>query len=49
MSDKEFWMMVRRALLMFVKAIEMRYTGKDVELKETGTSSIAWLPDETQN
>ena len=24
-SDREFWLMVRRALLMFVKAIELRF------------------------
>jgi hypothetical protein len=25
MNDREFWAMVRRALLMFVSAIEQRY------------------------
>lgn len=25
MSDKEFWLMVRRALLIIVKAIEKKY------------------------
>ena len=25
MNDREFWVMVRRALLMFVKAIEQRF------------------------
>ena len=42
MTDKEFWMMVRRALLMFVKAIEMRYTGKDVELEPDDSDQVTW-------
>ncbi len=25
MSDREFWMMIRRALLLIVKAIEKKY------------------------
>lgn len=25
MTDREFWLMVRRALLLFIKAIDMRY------------------------
>ena len=25
MGEREFWLLVRRALLMFVKAIEVRY------------------------
>ena len=25
MNDRDFWLMVRRALLMFVKAIELRF------------------------
>jgi hypothetical protein len=34
MSDREFWMMVRAALIMFVKAIEKRYNiHKDDQVK----------------
>lgn len=30
MSDRDFWLMIRRALLMFVRAIELRYNiGKE--------------------
>lgn len=31
MSDREFWIMVRRALLLFVGAIEKRYGLKENE------------------
>lgn len=34
MSDREFWMIVRQALLLFVSAIEKRYKlGKHAEMK----------------
>ena len=29
MTDREFWLIVRRALLMIVRAIEKRYTIAD--------------------
>ena len=29
MTDREFWLIVRRALLMLVRAIEKRYTIAD--------------------
>ena len=46
MNDKEFWMTVRRALLMICKAIENKYSGKEeiIELDETAT--ISFTPDE---
>lgn len=28
-TDREFWLMIRRALLMICKAIEMRYCKED--------------------
>ncbi len=35
MTDKEFWLMIRRALQMICTAIERKFAGKEVEL-ETG-------------
>jgi hypothetical protein len=35
MTDKEFWLLIRRALMMICKAIERKYTGKEIEV-ETG-------------
>ena len=35
MSDKEFWLLIRRALMMICKAIERKYPGKVIEV-ETG-------------
>ncbi len=38
MSDKEFWLMIRRGLMMICKAIERKFAGsKEVDL-ETGES-----------
>lgn len=34
MSDREFWLMVRRALLMFVAAIDKKYCLKSNEAVE---------------
>jgi hypothetical protein len=31
MTEKQFWLMVRRALLMICKAIETRYLGDEPE------------------
>ena len=46
MSDKEFWLMIRRALLMICKAIERKYPAKE-DVLETGRSvSVAFLADE---
>ena len=35
MTDKEFWLLIRRALMMICKAIERKYTGEEIEV-ETG-------------
>jgi hypothetical protein len=42
MTDKEFWEMVRRALLMIVRAIEKKYQlggGKITVIEDTDTVS----------
>ena len=49
MTDKDFWLIVRRALLMIVKAIERKYPAKDVELDPLDTGdqvSVSYLVDE---
>jgi hypothetical protein len=46
MSDKDFWLIVRRALLMIVKAIERKYTSKEVELDTGGNASVSFLIDD---
>jgi hypothetical protein len=43
MTDKEFWLLIRRALLMIVRAIERKYTSKDVELDTGGGVSVSYL------
>ena len=46
MSDKDFWLIVRRALLMIVKAIERKYPTKDVELDTGGQVSVSYIVDD---
>ena len=48
MNDKEFWLIVKRALLMVVKAIERKYPSKSEVLEDDrgGTVSVAFLPDD---
>jgi hypothetical protein len=49
MSDKELWLMVRRALMMIVAAIERKYMAKDggqVDLKPSETVHISHLVDD---
>ena len=46
MTDKEFWLMIRRALIMICKAIERKYTGKEVELDTGGSVSVSYLVEE---
>ena len=46
MTDKDFWLIVRRALLMIVKAIERKYPTKDVELDTGGQVSVSYLVDD---
>lgn len=44
MTDAEFWLMIRRALLMIIAAIEKKYVsknGKLLEQTETDTIAIA--------
>ena len=47
MNDKEFWLQIRRALMMIVKAIERKYPSKSevVDLVSTGAVTVAHLPD----
>ena len=47
MTDKEFWMLIRRALMMIIAAIEKKYAIKNghiVEPSETDTIAT-WLND----
>ena len=46
MNDKEFWIMIKRALKIIVKAIEMKYPSKDVELETGETVSLSFPPDD---
>ena len=46
MTDKDFWLIIRRALLMICKAIERRYTGKEVELDTGGSVSVSYLVED---
>ena len=46
MSDKEMWLIVRRALLMIVKAIEKKYPGKAEPLEPAPDVSISLVVDE---
>ena len=41
MNDKEFWLMIRRALLMICKAIERKYPSKEVRL-EDGDGAVSY-------
>lgn len=49
MTDKEFWLIIRRALLMIAAAIEKKYAlknGKVIEPTETDTVMvIKWEAD----
>ena len=46
MNDKEFWLMIRRALLMICKAIERKYPANS-ELVDvsSGEVTVSSLPD----
>ena len=46
MNDKEFWMQVRRALMMIVKAIEKKFPGKDEVLEVDETASFTFFDDD---
>ncbi len=50
MNDKEFWMQIRRALLMMVTAIERKFKlgahSKEEILDTGGQVSVSYLPDE---
>lgn len=42
MTDRDLWLMVRRALLMIVKAIESRYLEKQtVHIGDNNSESVA--------
>ena len=46
MNDKELWMMIRRALLMIVKAIEKKYPGKDELVEPSDTVSVTFFDED---
>ena len=41
MTDRDFWLTVRRALLMVVRAIEKKYPADNVLLEPSDTDTIA--------
>lgn len=45
MDDKQFWLTVRAALIMIVRAIEKRYDLKASELHLSPTDSVAHAAD----
>ena len=47
MSDKEFWLTIRRALLMIVKAIERKYPTKlvEVDIGDNITTTVSLSDD----
>jgi hypothetical protein len=46
MTDRDFWLIIRRALLMVVKAIERKYTSKEVPLETGGNASVSFMVDD---
>ena len=46
MNDKELWMMIRRALLMIVRAIEKKFPGKDEVLAPSDTASVTFFDED---
>ena len=46
MSDRDFWLTVRRALLMVVRAIEKKYPADKEPLQVDGSTSVAVAFDE---
>ena len=46
MTDKEFWLMIRRALMMICSAIEKKYPGKEEILDTGGQVSVSYLAEE---
>ena len=46
MNDKEFWLIIKRALMMVVKAIERKYPTKEARLEDgDGTVSYAVIEE----
>ncbi len=47
MTDKDFWLIIRRALMMICKAIERKYTGsKEVELDTNEQTTVSYLVED---
>ncbi len=47
MTDKEFWIAIRRALQMIIKAIERKYIGGEaVPLDTGGDDSFSYVVDD---
>ncbi len=46
MNDKDFWMQIRRALMMIVKAIERKYPAKEEILETDASVDYSIQPDE---
>ena len=48
MTDKEFWLMIRRALMMICKAIERKFAGKEVDLETEESETYSLVIDDEQ-
>ena len=46
MTDKQFWLTVRRALLMVVRAIEKKYPADNVPLEADASTTVSVAFDE---
>ena len=47
MTDRDFWLIVRRALLMVVRAIEKKYPADNVPLEEEKGASYSVVVDDS--
>ena len=46
MTEKDFWLIIRRALLMIVKAIEKRFPPRETNVTLSESDSVSYLVDE---
>ena len=46
MTDRDFWLTVRRALLMVVRAIERKYPASSEQLEADASTTISLVVDE---
>ena len=46
MTDKEFWLIIRRALLMIVKAIERRFPSRESNVTISESDTVSYLTED---